>query len=507
MLNERASGILLHVSSLPSRGGIGDLGPAACAFADFLAASEQQYWQVLPLNPTGYGNSPYSALSAFAGNPLFISIERLVEDGWLEHGCLDTAPPDHGPAQFDRACLWKLPLLGEAAQQFEKSADRAWQKRFDLFCHDNTFWLEDYASFNVLRKRFSGQSWPAWPQEFARRQPEALARLKSDDAGERMIEKIIQFFFQVQWESLRAYCGERKIRLIGDVAIFINYDSADVWTHPDIFELDNNCRAIHVAGVPPDYFSPTGQRWGLPLYRWDVLARRNFDWWDARIRRALALCDVLRLDHFRGFEAYWSIPAEDETAVRGRWIKALGTELFAHLHRELGDLPLIAEDLGTITPEVERMRRNFGLPGMRVMQFGFSDRGAHIHLPHRSEENMVIYTGTHDNDTTLGWWNTLSDPERGNVVTYLNPGDDGIVWAMMRSAAASVARLCLFPLQDILGLDSSARMNIPAESNGTNWAWRYSSDQLQSSIAEKLAALARVTDRDGFVEPVDPVSK
>jgi 4-alpha-glucanotransferase len=505
MLTERGSGILLHVSSLPSLGGIGDLGPSAYAFADFLSAAEQQYWQVLPLGPTGYGNSPYSALSAFAGNPLFISIETLTAAGWLDADCLRSAPSALGPVDFESAERWKRPLLEEAARHFGERAAGDARLRFDSFCRENAFWLEDYASFSVLRKRFSGRSWPDWRAEYLRHEPEALSRLNSEYPAEREVEKTIQFFFEDQWQALRAYCRERKIRLVGDMAIFVNYDSADVWVHPEIFELDGNRRAVHVSGVPPDYFSPTGQRWGNPLYRWDVLASKDFDWWDARVRRALALCDLLRLDHFRGFEAYWSIPAEEETAVRGKWMKALGTEFFAHLHRELGDLPLIAEDLGVITPEVERMRKSFGLPGMRVMQFGFADRGAHIHLPHSMEENMVVYTGTHDNDTTLGWWRHANDTEREAVQAYLHPGEDGIVWAMMRAASSSVARLCLFPMQDVLGLDSTARMNTPAQSNG-NWAWRYSAGALEPWIAEKLSALTRVTDRDGWVDPAIEVA-
>ena len=500
MLTERASGVLLHVSSLPSRGGSGDLGPAAYAFADFLAAAKQQYWQVLPLSPTGYGNSPYSALSAFAGNPLFISMEILVAQGWLDAGCIDSLPSGEGHANFDRAVEIKNPLLEQATRRFIQHADGEVRERFDKFCRDNADWLDDYASFSVLRTQFAGASWSAWPAEYVLRVPEAMERLKVEHGPERVIQQVVQFFFQEQWQALRNYCAERKIQLIGDMAIFVNYDSSDVWMHPEIFELDGERKALQVAGVPPDYFSPTGQRWGNPLYRWDVLASRNFDWWDARIRRALSLCDLLRLDHFRGFEAYWSIPAEDETAIRGKWMKALGTELFAHLHRELGDLPLIAEDLGLITPEVEQMRKSFGLPGMRVMQFGFSDRGAHIHLPHRCEENMVIYTGTHDNNTTLGWWHTTNESERQAIAAYLHPGDDGIVWAMMRGAATSVARLCLFPMQDVLQLDADARMNTPAQSHG-NWSWRYHPDALQPWIAEKLLALTEVTDRDGWKEP------
>jgi 4-alpha-glucanotransferase len=501
MLTERASGVLLHVSSLPSRGGVGDLGPAAYAFADFLAAAKQQYWQVLPLTPTGYGNSPYSALSAFAGNALFISIETLAQQGWLDWNCVESLPSSEGPANFDLAAQCKIPLLEQAARQFAKHAPADVHDRFNIFCGENATWLDAYASFSVLRKMFSGIAWSDWPAEYIHREPAAMTRLEADRGGELLTEKIIQFFFEEQWQSLRAYCCERKIRFIGDMAIFVNYDSADVWMHPEIFELDDNKKALHVAGVPPDYFSPTGQKWGNPLYRWDVLASRDFDWWDARVHRALSLCDLLRLDHFRGFEAYWSIPAEDETAIRGTWMKAMGTEFFAHLHRELGDLPLIAEDLGLITPEVEQMRKSFGLPGMRVMQFGYSDRGAHIHLPHRCEENMVIYTGTHDNNTTLGWWHTTNSVERDAVAVYLHPGDDGIVWAMMRGAATSVARLCLFPMQDVLQLDGDARMNTPAQLHG-NWAWRYHPQALQPWITEKLAALTQVSDRDGWVEPI-----
>lgn len=499
MLNQRASGVLLHISSLPSRGGIGDLGPAAYAFANFLAAAKQQYWQVLPLSPTGYGNSPYSALSAFAGNPLFISLELLAEQGWLEAGYLDHLPSSEGPANFERAVQSKVPLLLQAAEQFVARAVGELRSRFDRFCEVNSYWLEAYASFSVLRTMYEGASWAAWPKEYLQRDAQTMESFRAEHAAARMAQKVIQFFFDEQWHALRGYCAERKIRFVGDMAIFVNYDSCDVWMYPEIFDLDEQKKSLKVSGVPPDYFSPTGQKWGNPLYKWDVLAERQFDWWEARIRRALALCDLLRLDHFRGFEAYWSIPAEDDDAVRGVWTKAPGMQLFQHLHTQLGDLPLIAEDLGLITPEVETLRTRWGLPGMRVMQFGFTDRGAHIHLPHRSEENMVIYTGTHDNDTTMGWWHTATNTERDAVAAYLHPGNDGVVWAMIRGAATSVARLCLFPMQDLLQLGSEARMNTPAQSVG-NWAWRYPSGALQPWIAEKLAALTQVTDRDGWAE-------
>lgn len=500
MLTERASGVLLHISSLPSYGGIGDLGPAAYAFCDFLVAAKQRYWQVLPLGPTGYGNSPYSALSAFAGNPLFISLEILVEQGWLDANALQGLPGADGAADFEGAIRTKMPLLQRAAQKFIADAPTTMRERYEQFCAKNAYWLEAYASFSVLRTLYRGSSWSSWPVEYMERDPETMARFRAENARQRTMEKIVQFFFQEQWHALRSYCADRHVGFIGDAAIFVNYDSSDVWMHPEIFDLDENRRSLQVAGVPPDYFSPTGQRWGNPLYRWDVLEARNFDWWEERLRRALEFCDLLRLDHFRGFEAYWSIPAEDDTAVRGQWVKAPGMQMFDRLRSQLGDLPLIAEDLGMITPEVEVLRVSCGMPGMRVMQFGFSDRGAHIHLPHRCQENMVIYTGTHDNDTTMGWWHTTGLVERQAIAAYLHPGDDGIVWAMIRSAASSVARLCLFPLQDLLQLGSESRMNTPAQSRG-NWSWRYRSDALQPWIAEKLAALTQVTDRDGWVEP------
>lgn len=495
MLTERASGILLHISSLPSRGGIGDLGPTAYAFADFLVAAKQKFWQVLPLGPTGYGNSPYSAISAFAGNPLFISLETLADQGWLDHDRLAALSANEGPVDFERVAATKIPLLEQAAHRFVERASGDARERFDRFRIDNAYWLDDYAGFSVLRRLFHGARWHAWPEKYSRRTPEGRKRLQDEHGPELAIEQAIQFFFDEQWKNLRQYCAARNIRFIGDVAIFVNYDSAVVWAYPDLFELDANQDPVRVSGVPPDYFSPTGQRWGNPLYRWDVMEQNNFAWWVARIRRALALCDMVRLDHFRGFEAYWAIPAGNATAVNGSWVQAPGMQLFERLRAEFGDLPLIAEDLGVITPQVDEMRTTFSLPGMRVMQFGFSDRGAHLHLPHRCVENMSIYTGTHDNDTTLGWWQSSNQVERDAVAAYLHPGDDGIVWAMMRSAAASVARLCLFPMQDALGLDSSARMNTPAQSGG-NWEWRYRPQDLHPWITEKLAALMTVTDRD-----------
>lgn len=502
-VQERISGVLLHVTSLPSYGGVGDFGPAAYGFVDFLAAAKQRLWQVLPLSPTGCGNSPYSALSAFAGNPLLISIEKLSHDGWITWDRIAGLPGHEGSADFDEATRRKLPLIEEAAGNFLDHASDERKAQFQKFCQDNISWLPDYAMFNVLRRMHGYVCWNEWPQEYALRNHDALTAVLNSHGRELAVEQVVQFFFHEQWSELRSYCAERKIRILGDVAIFVSYDSADVWTHPELFELDDERRPLRVSGVPPDYFSATGQRWGNPLYRWGLLRESGFDWWVARIRRSLSLYDMIRLDHFRGFEAYWSIAAEEETAVNGQWVKAPGHELFQRLKDVFGNLPFIAEDLGLITPEVDDLREHFGMPGMRILQFGFSDRGSHLYLPHRFVPNAVVYTGTHDNNTTLGWWqHDATEQERANAQTYLQPieHDGEIVWAMMRAAADSVANLCIFPMQDVLHLGSKARMNTPSASGG-NWTWRYGLDALHPDFAMKLAALMEMTDRDGYQDP------
>jgi 4-alpha-glucanotransferase len=498
MDQERMSGVLLHVTSLPSNGGVGDFGPAAYEFVDFLADGKQRLWQVLPLSPTGYGSSPYSALSAFAGNPVLLSLERLVDHGWLDAKKLDKLPGPEGPADFGAAWELKLPLVEEAAGNFLDRANDDQRGRYSKYCEENASWLPDYAMFNVLRKRFGYKSWHEWPQEFAFRRQEALTSVMNECGRELALQQTIQFFFDEQWRALREHCRRRDVRIMGDVAIFVSYDSADVWTHPELFELDEERQMVRVSGVPPDYFSATGQRWGNPLYRWDRLRERGFDWWVARVRRALTHYDMIRLDHFRGFEAYWSIAVDEETAVNGYWVKAPGHELFNRLREVFGELPFVAEDLGLITPEVDDLRERFGMPGMRILQFGFGDRGAHLYLPHQYVPNTVAYTGTHDNNTTLGWWKDLGDEERANVVAYVGPvkDDRDVVWALMRIAARSVANLCIFPMQDVLTLGSEARMNTPAAGAG-NWSWRYSPDSLRPEIAEDLAALMKMTDRDG----------
>ena len=502
---QRSSGVLLHVTSLPSPGGIGDLGPAAHEFLGFLAHAKQHIWQVLPLGPTGYGNSPYAGTSAFAGNPALISLETLRDWGWIGDDRIAARAVSSGPVDFDLVEQEKFPLLREAAGNFldrapieaapeGQNAGEQWMD-FECFCRAQASWLEDYALYAVLRRVYSTGAWTEWPEPLRRRDPQALAEASAKHTRACAIEKVLQFAFTRQWSALQAAARESGIRILGDTAIFVNMDSADVWVHPEIFELDEELKPIRVAGVPPDYFSETGQRWGNPLYRWDVLAANGFQWWIERIRRSVELYDIVRLDHFRGFEAYWAIPAEEETAVKGEWIKAPGLELFRALESALGPLPLVAEDLGLITPEVDALRRDLGMPGMKVLQFGFSSKGAHTHLPHQFAPATVAYTGTHDNDTTQGWWNAASKAEHTAVEALAGPVHNQPVWPLIRAAQASVAQIAIAPAQDLLELGSEARMNTPAVAHG-NWSWQAPQGCWTEELASRLAALAEVTDRD-----------
>ena len=457
----RAAGILLHPTSLPSRGGIGDFGPAAYQFVDWLAASRQGLWQVLPLGPLGYGNSPYSSISAFAGNPLLISLERLASHGWIDPGKISHIAAEAGPVSYDRIFASKMPLLFEAGRGFIASAPAGTRERFARFCSQNAWWLDDFVLFDALRAKHKLASWNEWPAELARRESSALERARKELADDLKIRSALQFAFYEQWHALRRYCSERKVRVVGDVAIFVNYDSADVWIHRDLFRLNENLESEVVSGVPPDFFSKTGQRWGNPLYRWDVMKERGYPWWIQRLRWATQNSDYIRLDHFRGFDQFWEIPASDPTAINGRWVDGPRDDLFHKLREVLGGLPFFAEDLGYITPEVHALRERLQIPGMAVLQFGFGDEGAHMYLPHRAA-GKVIYTGTHDNDTTVGWFQSgAADHERRNAECYLGRCEDGIHWAFIRAALNSVADLALIPLQDVLGLGSEARMNTP----------------------------------------------
>jgi 4-alpha-glucanotransferase len=490
----RLAGILLHPSSLPSRGGIGDFGPAAYEFVDFLAAAKQGFWQVLPLGPLGYGNSPYSSTSAFAGNPLLISLERLADRGWIGPRLIQDLPRDFEAVAYDRMFAHKMPLLFEAGRNFIKSASASAREKFERFRAENAWWLEDFVLFDALRARYKLQSWNEWPRDLAHREPAALQKASKELGADLSIRSALQFAFYEQWRCLRRYGSQHSIRIAGDVAIFMNFDSSDVWTHPDLFRLDDKLNPEVVAGVPPDFFSKTGQRWGNPLYRWDVMKIRGYKWWIERLRWATRNCDYVRLDHFRGFDQFWEIPAEDDTAVNGRWVDGPKDDLFQELRKVLGGLPFFAEDLGYITPEVHALRERLQIPGMAVLQFGFGDEGAHIYLPHQAA-GKVIYTGTHDNDTTVGWWKTgATQAERRHAQAYVGKCEDGIHWAFIRAAQSSVAELSIIPMQDVLGLDSTARMNTPS-ANGDNWKWRCAPSYAEDELSAKLAHLAEVTDR------------
>ncbi len=509
MISERLSGILLHVTSLPSYGGIGDFGPAAYAFVDFLASAKQRLWQVLPLNPTGYGNSPYSAYSAFAGNPLLLSLERLVEDGWLQQHEIEGLAGHAGNVDFNRVATEKRPLVRLAAERFLATRDAEVCARYDAFREANRDWLIDYARYVVLRRMHEFRHWNTWAPEYAAHDAETLVRFDEEHEGELALEHAAQFLFMEQWSALRRYCASKDVRIMGDMAIFVSYDSADVWANKENFELDENSLPTSVSGVPPDYFSATGQRWGNPLYRWRYLEQHGFDWWVARVKRQLELYDLLRLDHFRGFEAYWRVPATEETALNGEWVEAPGAALFDRLKGALGgSLPLIAEDLGVITDKVEKLRNDFEMPGMRVLQFGFASRGAHMHLPHRYVPNMVVYTGTHDNNTTLGWWREAGEDDRRNLLTYLGPlaHENDVVWSMIRCAERSVAAICIVPMQDLLHLGGDGRMNTPAVPEN-NWAWRYAPEALHPDLSTQMAAITEQTDRDGYVPPPEDEDK
>lgn len=486
----RESGVLLHPTSLPAPHGIGDLGTEARRFVDFLEAGGQRLWQVLPLVPVGHGNSPYAAPSAAGGNPLLISLEILNKEGLLDESDLRPAPPlpaDH--VDYGAVAAFKMPLLRLACQRFEADATPSQRTEFDRFCQENGSWLDDYALFAALKEANHGAPWTEWEWEIASRRPEALERARHQLAEEIRFRKFLQFQFTRQWRVLKRYANDRQVRIIGDLPIFIALDSADAWARPEVFHLDEKGNPTVVSGVPPDYFSKTGQRWGNPLYRWDVLASRGYDWWVERFRVTLAQVDLVRIDHFRGFQACWEIPARSKTAERGRWVQGPGERFFHALEEALGPLPVIAEDLGIITPEVEALRDRLGYPGMKVLQFAFGDDARNPHLPHNLERHCVLYTGTHDNDTTVGWFASCPPRVRAAVLRYLGTDGREIHWDLIRLALAAVADAAVIPLQDVLGLGSEARMNLPGHASG-NWKWRFTSEQLKPELATRLRELA-----------------
>ncbi len=513
MLEDRAAGILLHPTSLPGPHGIGDLGDQAFAFVDFLANAKMTRWQMLPLGPTGYGDSPYAAFSSFAGNPLLISLDRLVEQKLLDSA--DVQPPtdwEGGRVNFWKVMQWKLPLLRTAALRFLNDSRHASPSgSFRQFCQAQSAWLDDYSLFKAVKQVFDGQARAAgvdgaiwnnyWDADIARREPTAMERWTARCQSEVAVQQAWQFFFFEQWQALKQYANQRGILLIGDLPIFVALDSADVWSSPESFCLDADLQPTVVAGVPPDYFSATGQRWGNPVYDWPVMQQSGFAWWIRRFAGTAALVDIIRVDHFRGFEAFWSIPASESTAVHGKWVKSPGRELFAAVRQKLGGLQILAEDLGLITPEVDALREQTGFPGMRVLQFAFDkkeERSRHF-LPHNYEPNAVVYTGTHDNNTLRGWFAEAAEDERLAALKYLGQDrqpvkENRIEWHFIRLALGSVARLAIIPIQDILGLGPESRMNTPA-TMGSNWSWRLPPDYARSDVAQRLAGLNVLFER------------
>jgi 4-alpha-glucanotransferase len=486
---------LLHPTSLPSSGGIGDLGAAAYRFVDFLTAARQSLWQFMPLGPVGFGNSPYAARSAFAGNPLLISLDQPVGRGWLPEPSQEPEPsPRADHVDFQQAAALKRSGIAQAFQRFSDSPGPPELTAFEDFRAEHQHWLDDFALFMALKEAHAESSWVEWDPALVRRRPEALAAARRQLGEAIRFHEFAQYLFFRQWWALKRYANDRGIRLVGDIPIFVAHDSADVWVHQDLLYLDDSGRATFVAGVPPDLFSATGQRWGNPLYRWDRLAERGYEWWIERFRATLELVDVIRLDHFRGFEAYWEVPAEQHTAEHGRWVRGPGVALFEAVEATLGRIPMIVEDLGLITPDVVRLRERLGYPGMKVLQFAFSDDASNPYLPHNFSADFVVYTGTHDNDTTAGWYASLGERERDSVRRYLGVDGQDIAWDLIRCALASVADSAIVPLQDVLALGSEARMNYPGRPE-RNWTWRYRQEQLRPEHAERLAELTTIYGR------------
>ena len=500
--NYRGSGLLLHVTSLPGPYGIGDLGVEACSWIDRLAEAGQSWWQALPLGPTGYGNSPYQSLSSFAGNWLLISPQRLLEDGLLsDYPAVPTLR--HEEVDYEAVISFKLGLLERVAASFEKRGDGQLKVAFNTFCDQQSHWLEDYALFRALKAKFGGVHYLEWPREFVERRPTALTRARQELAGELARVRLAQFLIYRQGGKLKEYAHSRGVRLIGDLPFFVSPDSSDVWARPEIFQLDDCYRPQFVGGVPPDYFSADGQLWGNPVYNWPALRRSGYSWWIDRVRALLTHVDLIRLDHFRGFAAAWHIPAGAPTARTGQWVAGPGAELFSAVLRELGTLPFIAEDLGTITPDVAVLRDQFQIPGTHVLQFAFDADPGNPHLPHNYLPNSVVYTGTHDNNTTRGWYEELADSQRQQVWQYLQrPGASSEAAAsLVQLAWSSVAALALAPLQDVLNLGTEARMNVPGRADG-NWRWRLAPDAPCSASFEWLSDLTKSSNRAAGIESI-----
>lgn len=495
---DRASGILAHPTSFPGAHGIGDLGDGAYRFVDWMAAAGQRYWQIMPLVPVGAGNSPYASVSAFAGSTLLISLPWLIGDGLLDEADFADAPRFDGQtADFGGAANFKNAKIRCAFDRFRNGAGDNLRESYEKFLESESYWVRDYALFIALKNHLGQAGWTSWDTAIARREESAMAEWRERLKDDIWYHVFAQFLFRRQWSALRSYARERGIQIIGDIPIFVAHDSADVWANQSLFRLAEDGNPEVVAGVPPDYFSATGQLWGNPHYDWPAMAQRGFDWWTDRFRALLALVDVVRIDHFRGFAASWVVPAGDETAATGRWEQGPGRALFDVIRDKLGDVPIIVEDLGLITPDVHQLRRDLELPGMAVLQFAFDGDPTNQYLPHNYEEPIVVYTGTHDNQTTIGWFRSLDDRTRTQVQAYLGRDGSDIAWDFIRLAFLSTAQLAILPLQDALRLGDEARMNVPGVGEG-NWGWRFTEDQLEPGLAGGLRVLTEAFHRAGF---------
>lgn len=495
---ERSAGILLHPTSLPSRFGIGDLGPDAYRFIDFLYKAKQKLWQILPLGPTSFGDSPYQCLSAFAGNPLLISFEKLVQDGLISEKILVDVPDfSDDKVQYGDVIEYKFEMLWRIHEEFKSKKDEITEKSFSKFCEDEKFWLDDFAFFVSLKDYFDGRPWNEWDLDISQRKEKAISHYQKELKDDIEFHKFVQFLFLKQWIELKKYANEKGIKIIGDLPIFVAFDSADVWVNRHLFEISEDGKPVFIAGVPPDYFSPTGQRWGNPHYKWNVMEKDDYHWWRERISSLLKITDIIRIDHFRGFYNYWEIPGDAPTAETGRWVLGPGEKFFSTLENYFGKLPIIAEDLGILVPEVYELRDKFNFPGMKILQFAFGTNGEKKFLPHRYEKNCVVYTGSHDNDTTLGWWNSIQNDETDTREFFMNyTGSDGkdVCKDLIRLAYSSIANIVIIPMQDFLRLDSSARMNFPGRADG-NWMWRFKWNQISNDIIEEIKTFVEIFER------------
>ncbi len=493
-LNQRSSGVLLHITSLPGPNGVGDFGPAAYHFVDWLASAGQRVWQWLPTTPIGPCDSPYQSVSAFAGSPLMVALEPLVEAGWLEAPQTPADGFDARRVDFGRVVPWRLGQLRAAFAGFVAKAGPRHQAEFAAWCELQREWLDDYSLFMALETAHQGRPWWEWTDALRKRDASAMAKARTVHADEVAFWCFVQWCFDTQAAQVKAYANSKGVAIMGDLPIFIAHHSADCWARPDLYFLDAEFQPTVVAGVPPDSMGPLGQRWGNPLYRWERMAAEGFSWWTARVRRALQQADVFRIDHFRGFAGYWEIPSTCPTAVEGQWVDAPGQALFAAIEKALGKLPIVAEDLGLITPDVIALRDGCGFPGMKILQFGFGSDGAHEFLPHNYGRDCVVYTGTHDNETVRGWWRNAPPRERAFASTYLACGEQDAHWAMIRAASLSVANMAVFPMQDVLGLDGTHRMNLPGTTEG-NWAWRFDWSMVGPEPARALGQITAAAGR------------